>query len=130
MPSRAKVALYGVDDTTLLANEALALAAGSLGVLLCEGRDRRHLAVVPLAAQPAEKGAFQLLGVEPVGLGSTALPRHRNARSVNDVRLDPMCSQPARQPEAVPAGLEGDGDTLNFVAGLVRFIPPSIEQTQ
>jgi len=122
--------LYGVDDTTLLANEALALAAGSLGVLLCEGRDRRHLAVVPLAAQPAEKGAFQLLGIEPVGLGPAALPRHRHARSVNDVRLDSLCSRPARQPEAVPAGLEGDGDTLNFVAGLVRFIPPSIEQTQ
>jgi hypothetical protein len=42
----------------VLANEALALAAGSLGVLLCEGRDRRHLDVVALAAQPAEKGAL------------------------------------------------------------------------
>jgi hypothetical protein len=36
--------------------------------------------VVPLAAQPAEKGALELLGVEPVGLGAPVLARHGNAR--------------------------------------------------
>ena len=78
--------------------------------------------MIPLAAQPAEKGALEQLGVEPVGLGPPVLPRHRHARGMNDVRLDAARSQPARQPEAVAAGLEGDGDALDLVASLLRFL--------
>ena len=84
--------LDAVDDRGLLANEGLALAVGPLGIFLREGRDRSHLAVLPLAAQPAEKGAFELLGVEPVGLGAPVLARHRHARGMDDVGLDAACS--------------------------------------
>src|SRR5262249_17938568 len=62
--------LDAVDDGGLLANEGLALAVRALGILLRDGRDRAHLAVVPLAAEPAEEGGFELLGVQPVGLGA------------------------------------------------------------
>src|SRR5262245_60248011 len=60
---------HSVDDPTLLCDEALALAVGPLAIFLLDCRDRDHLAVVTLAAQPAEKGTFEQLGVEPVGLG-------------------------------------------------------------
>ena len=122
--------LDAVDDSGLLANEGLALAVGALGIFLCEGRDRSHLAVLPLAAQPAEKGAFELLGVEPVGLGAPVLPRYRHACGMNDVGLDTARSQPARQPEAVPASLEGDGNAVDLVACLLRLLSPSLEKLQ
>src|SRR5262245_47191962 len=37
--------LDAVDDRGVLANEGLALAVGTLGILICEGRNRAHLAV-------------------------------------------------------------------------------------
>src|SRR5262249_22007070 len=114
MPRRVSVA-DAVDDGGVLANEGVALAVGALGILLREGRDGGHLAVVPLAAQPAQKGALELLGVEPIGLGAPVLARHRHARGMNDMGLDTARSQPAGQPEAVPAGLEGDGDARDLV---------------
>ena len=112
----------------MLANEGLALAVGASGIFLCEGWDRAHLAVVPLTAQPAEKGALELLGVEAVGLGAPVLPRHRHARGMNDMGLDPARPQPAGQPEAVPAGLEGDRHTVDLVTCLLRLGSPSLEQ--
>ena len=120
--------LDAVGDGGLLANEGLALTVGALGILLRKGRDRAHLAVLPLATQPAEEGAFELFGVEAVGLGAPVLPRHRHARGMNDVGLNPACCQPARQPEAVPTGLEGNRNTLDLVTGLLRFLSPSLEQ--
>ena len=100
----------------------------TLGVLLRGGRDRAHLAVVPLAAEPTEEGAFEVLGVEAVGLGAPVLPRHRHARGMNDMGLDTARSQPAGQPEAVPTGLEGHRNTIDLVPGLLRLCSPSLEQ--
>ena len=60
--------LDAVDDAGLLLNEGLVLAVGALGIFLLKRRDGGHLAVITLAAQPAEKGAFELLAVEPVAI--------------------------------------------------------------
>jgi len=49
---------------------------------------------------------------------------------VNDMRLDAARSEPPRQPEAVPAGLEGNSDTFDLVPGLLRLVSPSVEQFQ
>ena len=62
-----------VDDPTLLSDQALALPVGPLAIFVCECWDRDHLAVIALAAQPAQKGAFEQLGVEPIGLGAPAI---------------------------------------------------------
>ena len=51
------------DNPSLLSDEALALAVGPLGIFVLGCRDRHHLAVITLAAQPAEKSAFEQLGV-------------------------------------------------------------------
>ena len=120
--------LDAVDDSGLLANEGLALAVRALGIFLCEGGDRAHLAVVPLAAQPAKEDAFQGLGVEAVGLGTPVLARHRDACGMDDVGLNLARLQPAGEPEAVPAGLEGDGNTVDLVPGLLRLCPPPLEE--
>ena len=64
----------------LLSDEALALAVGPLGILVLARRDRHHLAVITLTTQPTEKGAFEQLGVEPVGLGASVLARYGYAR--------------------------------------------------
>ena len=95
--------------------------------------------MVPLAAEPAEEGTFELFGVEAVGLGAPVLARHRHARSMNDMGFDTARmndmgfdtarAQPARQPEAIPAGLEGDGNTIDLVPGLLRLSSPSLEQS-
>jgi hypothetical protein len=42
--------------------------------------------------------------------------------------LDTARYQPAGQPEAVPAGLEGDRNTIDLVPGLLRLVSPSLEQ--
>ena len=122
--------LDAVDDGGLLANEGFALAMGTLAILLHEGRDGGHLAVVSLAAQPAQKGALELLGVESIGLGAPVLARHRHARGMNDMGLDTARSQPAGQPEAVPAGLEGNGDAGDLVPCLLRLGSPALEQLE
>ena len=118
--------LDAVDDGGVLANEGLALAVGALGILLREGGDGGHLAMVPLAAQPAKKDAFQALGVEAVGLGAPVLPRHCHACRMDDVGLDAVRPQPAGQPEAVPAALEGDRNTVDLVPGLLGLLSPSL----
>jgi len=86
--------------------------------------------VVPLTAQPAEKGALEQLGIEPIGLGTPVLARYRHARGMDDMGLDTAGSQPAGQPEAVPTGLEGDGNAGDLVSGLLRFRSPALEQLQ
>jgi hypothetical protein len=55
MPSRLNAAF--VHNPGLLSDETLALAVGSLGILVLHCRDCDHLAVIMFAAQPTEKGA-------------------------------------------------------------------------
>jgi len=47
---------------------------------------------------------------------------------MNDMGLDTARSQPAGQPEAVPAGLEGDGDARDLVPCLLCLSSPALEQ--
>src|SRR6516162_6990211 len=61
---------HSVDDPGLLSDEALVLAVGPLGIFVLDCRDCDHLAVITLAPQPAEKAAFEQLGVETIGLGA------------------------------------------------------------
>src|SRR5262245_7811663 len=44
--------------------------------------------------------------------------------------LDAARTEPARQPEAITAGLEGDCDPFEPVSGLPCFLPPSTQQLQ
>jgi hypothetical protein len=53
--------------------KGFALAVGALGILILECRDGCHFAVLPFAAQPTQKGAHEVLGVEAVGLGPPVL---------------------------------------------------------
>jgi len=52
--------------------------------------------VIPLAAQPAEKGALEELGIETVGLGAPVFTRYRYARRVDNMGLDAPASPPRR----------------------------------
>src|SRR5438046_5023529 len=87
------------------------LAVGALGILLFERRNGRHRAMLHLPPEPAEKGAHQKLGIEPVGLAAAMLARHRNAARVDHIGLDGAPLEPARQPEAVTAGFIGQRNT-------------------
>ena len=86
--------------------------------------------MLTLAAQPTKKRPFQALSVEPVGLGASVLARYRNACGMNDVDLNCARSQPAREPEAVTARFEGDGNAVDLVSCLLRLRSPSLEQLQ
>src|ERR1700704_4725981 len=68
--------LHSVDDPASLSDEAVMLAVGPLGILVLHCRDLDHLAVITLTAQPTEKGAFEQLGVEAIGLGAPVFARY------------------------------------------------------
>ena len=89
------------------ADQALALPVRPLGVLFGNRRHARHAAVAPFPTQPPQEPALQQLGVEPVGFRPSMLPRYRDTRGMDHVRLDPARLKPARQPKAVAAGFEG-----------------------
>ena len=78
-------------------------------------------------SQP-KKARLSKPDVQPVGLRPPVLPLDRNARGMDHVRLHPASPQPARQPEAVPAGFEGYADTLDHAPGFHRLVPPALQQ--
>src|ERR1700674_666520 len=126
MPSRTNAAFIRL--TTSFSDEAVMLAVGPLGILVLHCRDCDHLAVITFAAQPTEKGAFEQLGVETVGLGTPVFTRYRYARCVDNVGLDAACPEPARQPETIPAGLEGNCNAFDLASCFLRFLTPAIEK--
>jgi hypothetical protein len=62
-----------VDEAGAFADQRFALAARPPGVFRLERRDRRHRAVIAFAPQPAEKGSFQRLDIQPIGLRPAVL---------------------------------------------------------
>jgi len=113
---------------TKFLDQALALPIGPLGVLFGNRWHARHAAVAPFAAQPPQEPALQQLGVEPVGFRPAMLPRYRDTRGMDHVRLHPTRRKPARQPEAVAAGFEGQRNPRDGAAGLDRFVAPAVQQ--
>src|ERR1035437_5936414 len=81
-------------------------------------------------AQPPKKGALQRRGVEPVCLGPSMFARNRDTVGVDDMGLYVMHSKPAREPESIAAGLEGNGDTRDFAPGPDCLVAPAVEQFQ
>src|SRR6266436_3633391 len=120
-------ALHSVDDARALPDQALALPVGPLGVLFGDRRDARHGAVAPFPAQPPQEPPLQQLGVEPVGLGPAMFPRYGDTRGMDHVSLDPTRPQPARQPDAVATGFEGQCDPRDLAAGPDRLIAPAMQ---
>src|ERR1700740_2448905 len=108
-------------------DQALALPIGPLGVLFGKRRHAHHAAMAPFPSQPPQEPALQQFGVQPVGLGPTMLPRYRDTRGMDHVRLDTARGKPARQPEAVAAGFEGKRNPRNRAAGPNRLIPPAMQ---
>jgi hypothetical protein len=122
--------IHPIDDAGALADQVLALTVGPLGIFLFRRRDLCHAAMARLAAQPAEKGTLQQLGIEPIRLRPAMLARHGNTCRVDHISLDATSSQPPCQPEAVPAGFVGHRDPINRAAWLGRFVPPAIQQLE
>ena len=82
--------------------------------------------MAPFSTQPPQEPPFQQLGVEPVGFRPAMLPRYRDARGMDHMRLDATRRKPARQPEAVAAGFEGNCNPRDRAAGPDRLIPPAM----
>src|ERR1700736_3727138 len=123
-------ALHSFDDARALPDQALALPVGPLGVLFGNGRDARHGAVGPFPAQPPQEPPLQQLRVEPVGLGPAMFPRYGDTRGMDHMRLHPTRPQPARQPEAIAAGFEGQRNPRDLAAGLDRLVAPAMQQAK
>src|SRR5215203_3134140 len=109
-PEADQAALHPVDQARALTDEPLALTARALGILLRQCWNGYHVAVIGLAAQPAEEDAFEQSRVEAICLGPAMLAGDGHAGWVNDRGFDAAGAKPARQPEAVAARLERDGD--------------------
>src|SRR5215469_14892423 len=58
------------------------------------------------------------------------LPRYRETGGMDYVRLDATRLKPARQPEAVAAGFEGQRNPRDRAAGLDHLIPPAMQQSK
>jgi hypothetical protein len=83
-----------------------------------------------LTAQPAQKGAFQQIDIQPVGLRPPMLARHLHAGGMDDIGLDAARLQPAGEPEAVPPGFVGNRDPVNRPTALNCFVPSALQQAQ
>ena len=55
------------------------------------------------------------------------LPRYRDTRGMDHVRLHPTRLKPTRQPEAVAAGFEGNRYPRDIAASPDGLIPPAME---
>src|SRR5258708_37810050 len=55
-------------------------------------------------------------------------PRYGATRGMDHVRLHPARPKPARQPEAVPTGFEGQCNPRDLAAGLDRLVAPAMQQ--
>src|SRR3984893_15750183 len=119
--------LYPVHNPRAFPHQAVALAVRPLGVLFGNRGHARHAAMAPFATQPPQEPALQQLGVEPVGFRSAMLPRYRDTRGMDHVRLYSTRRKPTRQPEAVAAGFEGERNARDSAAGPNRFIPPGMQ---
>src|ERR1700751_2894090 len=120
--------LYPVHNPRAFPHQAVALAVRPLGVLFGNREHARHAAMAPFSTQPPQEPALQQLGVEPVGFRSAMLPRYRDTRGMDHVSLEATPPTPARQPEAVPAGFEGNRNPRDRAAGLDRLTPPAMQQ--
>src|SRR5215471_3443225 len=125
-----EISFHSVYEAGDLLHKVLALTARSPCVLVCDCGHRSHAAVLWFTAQPAEKSALKELGVESIGLRPSMFARYRNARRMDHIGFDLMGAQPARQPEAIAASLIGDGNPLDDVAGLIGFLPPTMQKLQ
>jgi hypothetical protein len=54
--------------------------------------------------------------------------RYGDTRGMDHMRLHPTPPKPARQPEAVTTGFEGQCNPRDLAAGLDRLIPPAMQQ--
>jgi hypothetical protein len=68
--------------------------------------------------------------VSTVGLCPAMLPRYRETGGMDHVRLDATRRKPARQPEAVAAGFEGQRNPGDRATGPDRLIPPAMQQSK
>jgi hypothetical protein len=78
------------------------------------------------AAQPAEKGTLQQLGIEPVRLRPAMLARYGDARWMDHVSFDTLSLQPPRQPETTAASFVGRGHPIDDTARRGRLGTPAI----
>src|SRR5215471_10833822 len=120
-------ALRAVDKPGTFLDQALALPIGPLGVLFGKRRHAHHAAMAPFPPQPPQEPAFEQFGVQPIGLGPAMFPRYGHTRGVDHMRLDAPRRQPARQPEAVAAGFEGQRNPRDIAAGFDRLIAPAMQ---
>src|SRR6266566_1609260 len=120
-------ALHAVDDARALCDQALALTIGPLGILFGNRRYAHHAAMAPFPTQPPQEPPLQQFGVQPIGLCPSMFPRNRHTRGMDHVRLYPTRLKPARQPEAVAAGFEGNRNPRDSAAGPDRLIPPAMQ---
>src|SRR3954470_11152471 len=129
-PEADQTALHPIDQARALTDEPLALTARALGILLRQRRNGRHVAVIGLAAQPADEDTFEQSRIEAICLGPAMLAGDSHAGRVDDVGFDAAGPAPARQPEPVAARLKRDRDAGDRAAFLGCLRTPAHQQAE
>ena len=100
----------------------------TVGLMICSNRrDAHHAAMAPFPAQPPQEPALQQLGVEP-SVFARRCSRDTATLEGGLRALDPTPLQPARQPEAVAAGFEGECDPRDVLPALTDCLAPAMQQ--
>src|ERR1700745_3778775 len=129
-PQPGQGGLYPVHNPRAFPHQAVALAVRPLGVLFGNRGHARHAAMAPFSTQPPQKPALQQLGVEPASFRSPMFPRYRDTRGMDHVSLDATRRKPARQPEAVAAGFEGNRNPGDRAPGPDPPLLPAMQQAK
>src|ERR1700756_5566973 len=109
--------LYPVHNARAFPHQAVALAVRPLGVFFGNRWHARHAAMTSFSTQPSQEPALQQLGVEPVGFRPAMFPRNSDARGMDRVRFYSTRLEPARQPETIAAGFEGQRNPRDLFTG-------------
>ena len=129
-PETGERRLHPVDDACPFANEIFAFSRRPSRVFVLDRRRRCHAAMPSLAAKPPEQHSQEQSCIEPIRLGSAAIPGHSHATGMNDVRLDAVGSEPTRQPKSIATSLVGDDKARDLSAGRLAFLTRPIDERQ
>ena len=106
------------------------LTVGPLRVFLRKRGDLHHAAVFGFPTQPTQNRPLEQLRIQPIRFRPPRLARHCNAGGMDDVNLDPLIPQPARQPETVAPSFECHHHPLDLAARFDGLVSPAMKQLQ
>ena len=127
MPNRARVALIRLTMRVRSPTRHWRSRLGRLASSSASVGTRTMLQWPRSPRSHPENPRFSNSVSSPVGFRPAMFPRYRDTRRMDHVRLYSSRLEPARQPEAVATGFEGNCNPRDIAAGPDGLIPPAMQ---